>query len=216
MVLPILTEQYISKRLAEAHTSPAGELYTSEISSDETRPAAVLIPLFHATLEDEKKHNWQVLLTRRTDAVAEHQGQVAFPGGRAESADSSPESTALREAQEEIGLDSSQVRILGKMNRLQTITNYCVTPVIGVIPWPYPIKLEKIEVSRVFSIPLDWLADPDHHEIRDHPVPLPYSRRLHRDTYPVIYFQRYQNELLWGVSAQIMLNFINILSGKKV
>ncbi len=216
MMLPILTEQYISKRLAEAQTSPAVDLYSSEISSDETRPAAVLIPLFHADREDEKKHYWQVLLTRRTDAVAEHQGQVAFPGGRAESADSSPESTALREAQEEIGLDPSRVKILGKMNRLQTITNYCVTPVIGVIPWPFPIQLEEIEVSRVFSIPLDWLADPDHHEIRDHPIPLPYSMRLHRETYPVIYFQIYQNELLWGVSAQIMLNFINILAGKKV
>lgn len=216
MVLHPLTEQYISKRLAEAQSSPPGELYTSVISSDETRPAAVLIPLFHANLEDEKKHNWQVLLTRRTDAVAEHQGQVAFPGGRAESADISPESTALREAQEEIGLDPTRVRILGRMNRYQTITNYCVTPVVGVIPWPFPVRLEEIEVSRVFSIPLDWLADPNHHEIRDHPVPLPYSKLLHRETHPVIYFQRYANELLWGVSAQIMLNFINILAGKKV
>ena len=216
MVMPFLTELYISKRLAEAQKSPPAELSTSVILSDETRPAAVLIPLFHANHEDEKKHIWQVLLTRRTHAVAEHQGQVAFPGGRAESADSSPESTALREAHEEIGLDPSQVRILGKMNRFQTITNYCVTPVIGVIPWPFPIRLEEIEVSRVFSIPLDWLADPDHHEIRDHPVPLAYSKLLPRETHPGIYFQRYQNELLWGVSAQIMLNFINILADKKV
>ncbi len=216
MVMPTLTEQYISQRLAEALSYPPDGSYTSAISADQTRPAAVLIPLFHANPEDTSKSIWQVLLTRRTDAVAEHQGQVAFPGGRAEEADTSPESTALREAHEEIGLDPSQVRILGRMNRLQTITNYCVTPVVGVIPWPFPIRLEEIEVRRVFSIPLDWLADPDHHEIRYRTIPPLYAQLFHQETHPVIYFQPYQDELLWGVSAQIMLDFIHILLNKNI
>jgi 8-oxo-dGTP pyrophosphatase MutT (NUDIX family) len=211
MKRPALTEEYIYQKLVEAHWSTTEESYLSTILSDEPRPAAVLIPLFYASPDDNTNHIWQVLLTRRTSAVADHQGQVAFPGGRADPTDSSPEMTALREAHEEIGLDPIQVRILGKMNELRTITNYCVTPIVGVIPWPFPIRLEEIEVSHVFAIPLDWLIDPAHHEIRYRTIPQPFSQILHRETHPVIYFQLYQDELLWGVSAEIIINFINIL-----
>lgn len=211
MKMHALTDGYISQRLSDAQKSPTDESFLSAFLSDAPRPAAVLIPLFHTTAEEKKKHIWQVLLTRRTESVAEHQGQVAFPGGRADPTDASPEMTALREAQEEIGLDPSQVKILGKMNSLWTITNYVVTPVIGIIPWPFPVRLEEIEVSRVFSIPLDWLADPDHHEIRYRTIPNPYSQILHRESHPVIYFHPYQDEILWGVSAEITISFIKIL-----
>lgn len=212
MILPEITEEYISERLAKAQSSPAGESFLSAVLSEEPRPAAILIPLFHASPEDNQKHIWQVLLTRRTDSVADHQGQVAFPGGRADSTDTSPEMTALREAHEEIGLDPSRVRVLGRMNELRTITNYCVTPVVGVIPWPFPIRLGEIEVSRVFTIPLEWLADSTHHEIRYRNIPQPFSQILQRESHPVIFYQLYQGELLWGVSAQIILDFINILT----
>lgn len=211
-----ITEEYITQRLAEVLEPETNNPNWSESLSDVPRPAAVLIPLFLATDEDRQNHNWQVLLTRRTEAVPEHQGQVAFPGGRAESTDKSPESTALREAREEIGLNPSQVKILGRMNRLRTITNYCVTPVVGVIPWPYPIQLEEIEVSRVFYIPLGWLADPVHHEVRYRTVPEPFQQILKEKTHPVIYFHSYEDELLWGVSAQITLNLIDILFNKKL
>jgi 8-oxo-dGTP pyrophosphatase MutT (NUDIX family) len=214
--MPVITEEYISRQLAEGLQPGIDYPNWSESFSGSARPAAVLIPLFHATEEDRQNHIWQVLLTRRTEAVAEHQGQVAFPGGRADPTDLSPESTALREAYEEIGLDPIQVRLLGRMNRLRTITNYCVTPIVGVIPWPFPIQIEEIEVSRVFSIPLEWLANPDNHEIRQHNVPEAFLKILKSSTHPVIYFQKYQNELLWGVSAEITLNFINILYNKKL
>jgi 8-oxo-dGTP pyrophosphatase MutT (NUDIX family) len=214
--MPAITEKYITQRLAEALQHSADDSQWSESLPDTSRPAAVLIPLFFASDEDKQNHTWQVLLTLRTEAVAEHQGQVAFPGGREEDTDTTPESTALREAQEEIGLDPSQVRILGRMNRLRTITNYCVTPVVGVIPWPFPIQLEEIEVSRVFSIPLQWLADPDHHEIHYRTVPEPYAQFLNKKTHRVIFFHPYQDELLWGVSAEITMNLINILFNKKL
>jgi 8-oxo-dGTP pyrophosphatase MutT (NUDIX family) len=214
--MPVITEEYITQRLAEALQPIADDFHWSESMADAARPAAVLIPLFHANDGDRQNQAWQVLLTRRTEAVAEHQGQVAFPGGRAEGTDTTPESTALREAHEEIGLHPSQVRILGRMNRLRTITNYCVTPVVGVIQWPFRIQLEEIEVSRVFSIPLQWLADPAHHEIRYLTVPEPYAHILKEKTHTVIYFKSYQDELLWGVSAEITMNLIDIIYNKKL
>ncbi len=206
-----ITAEFISRRLAESYSPHESDSDCNSYLAEVPRPAAVLIPLYHESLADREHDVWQVLLTRRTEGVAEHQGQVAFPGGRAEPGDVSPESTALREAKEEIGLDPTQVKILGRMTKLRTISNYCVTPVIGIIPWPFPIQLEQIEVSRVFSIPLDWLADPNHHEIRMRQVPSPYAQQLGATGFPVIYFQPYNDELLWGVSAQIMLSFINII-----
>ena len=215
MAQPVLTESYIKRRLVRALKSPAADADILALLPGTHKPAAVLIPLYHASQEDKSTHGWQVLLTRRTNNVADHQGQVAFPGGSADPKDTSPEMTALREAREEIGLDPSKVRILGKMNDLWTISNYMVTPVIGVIPWPFPIQLEEIEVSHVFSIPLDWLAEPSHHEVRYRAIPTPYSQILNREFHPVIYFQPYQDELLWGVSAEITLRFINILFANK-
>ncbi len=209
-----LTEKSITRRLAKAEKSPPVQAELSSLLPGKPRPAAVLIPLFHATPGDKESHVWQVLLTRRTNNVADHQGQVAFPGGSADASDTSPEMTALREAQEEIGLDPTQVKILGKMYSIWTISNYVVTPVVGVIPWPYPIRLEEIEVSRAFSIPLDWLADPEHHEVRYRTIPPQYSQIVGREFHPIIYFQPYADELLWGVSAEITLRLINILYSK--
>jgi 8-oxo-dGTP pyrophosphatase MutT (NUDIX family) len=212
---PAITERYMSSRLAKARLASTAQEDFSPKLPGKPRPAAVLIPLFTASQQDKKEHIWQVLLTRRTSNVADHQGQVAFPGGRSDPGDTSLEMTALREAQEEVGLDPSKVRLLGKMKSLWTFSNYMVTPVVGVIPWPFPIQLEQIEVSRVFSIPLDWLADPEHHEVRYRSIPVPYTQILGREFQPVIYFQPYQGELLWGVSAEITLRLINILYSNK-
>jgi 8-oxo-dGTP pyrophosphatase MutT (NUDIX family) len=150
-------------------------------------------------------HKWHVLFTRRTSSLPEHSGQVAFPGGRAEPDDDSPEVTALREAHEEINLSPSDVQILGRLREIRTISNYCVMPVIGRIPWPYEFKLAREEVSRVFTIPLEWLADLQNHEIKFRELPSPHS------PVPVIYFNRFDGELLWGISAEITLNFLESL-----
>jgi 8-oxo-dGTP pyrophosphatase MutT (NUDIX family) len=166
---------------------------------DSPRSAAVLVPLLR------KDRTWQVLFTRRTSSLPEHSGQVAFPGGRSDPDDLSPEFTALRETHEEIGLSPDDVKVLGNLRELRTISNYCVNPVVGGIPWPYDFVIAREEVSRLFTIPLQWLADPDNHDIQFRELPPPYSPS------PVIYFERYDNELLWGVSAEITLNFLESL-----
>jgi 8-oxo-dGTP pyrophosphatase MutT (NUDIX family) len=210
----VFTEEYIAQHLRDAqHTQhEASKLW--DLITNNPRPAAVLIPLFQNHSSKEDADGWQVLLTRRTNSVAEHQGQVAFPGGRADPTDTTPEMTALREAREEIGLDPTKVRILGRMQILHTISNYIVTPIVGVIPWPFMFQLEETEVSRLFSIPLNWLADPNNHERRNRSIPETLVKILQKDSFPVIYFHPYKDELLWGVSAEITVRLIDILYKK--
>jgi 8-oxo-dGTP pyrophosphatase MutT (NUDIX family) len=131
---------------------------------------------------------------------------VAFPGGRADPEDPTPQHTALREAFEEIGLDPADVRVLGRTGSYLTVTNYQVTPIVGAIPWPYLLRPAPDEVSRVFTIPLTWLADPANHEERLRELPHPYGSAT------VIYFHPYDGEVLWGASARITLNLLQILA----
>lgn len=199
-----LTETDISLRLAkfldkEIVRRDYDSRYPPEFFNEHPHYAAVLVPIL------KKDHRWHVLFTRRTSSLPEHSGQVAFPGGRAEPDDDSPEVTALREAHEEINLSPSDVRILGRLREIRTISNYCVMPVVGRILWPYKFQLAREEVSRVFTIPLDWLADLNNREINFRELPSPHS------PVPVIYFNRFDDELLWGISAEITLNFLESL-----
>lgn len=163
------------------------------------RCAAVLIPL--AWWQDE----WQLVLTRRTDTVEHHKGQVSFPGGGCEVNETSAEITAVREAGEEIGLKAGDIRILGRMNDMLTITHYRIAPVVGVVPWPYPVRLEPAEVARVFTIPLLWLANPKNWEEKI------FMRGEVMTPVPVITYKKYDEETLWGVSAQITVSFLGVL-----
>jgi 8-oxo-dGTP pyrophosphatase MutT (NUDIX family) len=207
--MPILdlTEDEIARRLSaarEAYIPPETGLENylkSGAFSQAPRLAAVLVPF--TKIEDR----WHIIFTRRNNDLPEHSGQVAFPGGRADIGDTSPEETALRETYEEIGLYPSSVRILGRMKSFLTITNYKVKPVVGSVPWPFPIRLALTEVSRVFTIPLEWLADPLNHEVQQRRMPAPHP------SIPIIYFRPYDGELLWGVSAYIVINMLEILFG---
>jgi 8-oxo-dGTP pyrophosphatase MutT (NUDIX family) len=199
-----LTREAISGLLNKALHVPPSKYHEAirfpeGLLPEPPRKAAVLVPFLI------KDNSWHILFTRRTASLPEHSDQVAFPGGRSEPTDVSPAQTALREAQEEINLNAKHVLLLGQLKEIRTITNYCVTPVVGEIPWPYEFQLATEEVSRVFTIPLDWLADPANHSIQFHELPPPYS------PVPVIYFEKYDGELLWGVSAHIMLDLLEAL-----
>jgi 8-oxo-dGTP pyrophosphatase MutT (NUDIX family) len=172
----------------------------------DARPAAVLVPLYLDGGE------WHVLFTLRTHLVDTHKGQVSFPGGRVDPEDRSRVETALREAEEEIGLRREDVSVLGQLDELLTVTQYHITPVVGVFPWPYSFVLSTAELSEVFGVPLAWLADPAHLEIQQR-EPMAPGRKI------PVYYLHYGNYTIWGATARMLLNLIEVvrplLSGLK-
>jgi len=201
-----LTEATIAERLRRAYGSGSGVSMDGDEGIYENLPlrcAAVLIPLVRW------KDEWHLVFTRRTDEVEHHKGQVSFPGGGCDLNETTPEETALREAREEIGLMPKDVRLLGRLNDMATSTGFRVTPVVGVMPWPYGIRLEPAEVVRVFTIPLSWLAERGNWE--EQPItPAGMPRPI-----PVVKYREYDGELLWGISARITLNLLKILLGEE-
>lgn len=198
-----LSRDDIHKILANGRRSTVDDPYPPGFLQAVARPASVLMPL----LWNERQ--WELLFIRRTNIDGDiHSGQVAFPGGGAEPGDKDPVDTALREAQEEIGLHPVDVRIIASLGAFRTISNYLVTPIIGFIPWPYRLNPLPAEVSRVFSIPLSWLLDPNNHHLEQRVLPAPHQ------PVQVIYFMPYLGEVLWGASARFTCDFLNLLSKK--
>ncbi len=197
--LPItLTEDIISQRLnAAIANDPASDGFSEiELTREESlRCAAVLIPLvWH---DDE----WHLLYTRRTDTVESHKGQVSFPGGACDEGETTPEETALREAWEEIGLNPNDVKVLGKLSTLITVTYFRITPVVGVVRWPAVFRVGEHEVARIFTIPVGWLANPSNRWEFLRPGT---NRSL-------IAYHPYDGELLWGATARMTVDFLKVL-----
>lgn len=191
----------ISGILADrGHQVPEPVQYPEGYFTAPPQPASVLMPLFRDV------DGWRVLYIRRSEHEDDcHSGQVAFPGGKLEAVDCDAHDAALREAREEIGLDPQHVSILGNLKSYRTISNYLVTPVVAEIKWPVPLVLDRREVSRVFSIPVTWLADPENHQV---------SWRALNDvdaSVQVIHFQRYEGELLWGITAKLTVSLLNLI-----
>lgn len=199
-----LSEAEIARRLVLARQIPGAldypeREYIQELAPRPLRPAAVLVPLL---IQD---NDWHILYTRRVDSLPEHSGQVAFPGGRVDPGDPTPEAAALREADEEIGLPPAGVRVLGRLGEYPTITAYCVTPIVAAIDWPFTPRLQPTEVSRLFTIPLTWLARPENFSERRRQVPNPHA------PIQVIYYEPYDGEILWGASARITQALLSVL-----
>src|SRR4030043_592103 len=116
------------------------------------KKAAVLIPLF------KKDGEYYILFTRRTDTVEHHKGQISFPGGRQDKKDKNLLATALREAQEEMGIAPRDVKILGELDDFCTVTtDFCVSPFVALISYPYPFKVNPHEIAEVIEAPLSAL-----------------------------------------------------------
>ena len=168
------------------------------LTRSDTTVAAVLVPLL--TVDGEPS----LLFTRRSAALTHHQGQVAFPGGRHD-ADQDPDlcATALREAHEEVGLAPADVRLLGALDDIETVsTRFQITPFVGVIPWPYDFRPCPREVDAIFTVPLRVLLVPgaERRELWDFG-----GREVPIDTYPV------DGHVIWGATQRITRNLLAVL-----
>lgn len=161
-----------------------------------TTAAAVLIPVI------AQAQGLTVLFTQRTQHLKSHSGQVSFPGGRAEPGDASAEFTAMREAQEEIGLALQRVEILGRLPEYHTRTGFRVTPVIGLIQPPLELTPDPREVESVFEVPLSFLLDPANRQRR--------TRELQGRSVGFYVFE-YQGHMIWGATAGMLVNLNKML-----
>lgn len=167
--------------------------------------ASVLVPIVD---RDEPT----VLLTQRSDHLSDHPGQIAFPGGRAEASDADATATALREAQEEIGLPASQIDVLGAMPLYTTGTGFIVTPVVAIVEPAYSMRADPFEVAEVFEVPLAFLMNPSHHRhhavefggVRREFLSIPYQG-VDAQGHPRRYF-------VWGATAAMLRNLYRFLS----
>lgn len=160
------------------------------------RPAAVLVPIVL------REKGLTVLFTRRTDHLAHHAGQISFPGGHIEEGDPEPAAAALRETEEEVGLDRRHVRVIGRLDRYVTRTGFDVTPVVGLVTPPFAVTPDPTEVAEVFEVPLAFLLDPANH------------KRMSRDVEGVarhFYAVPYGDYFIWGATAGMVMNLYEFL-----
>ncbi len=137
----------------------------------------------------------RVILTKRSSALRHHPGQIAFPGGKADKGDGTPTRTALREAQEEIGLPTGKVQVLGELSAHETVTGFAITPVLALVGEEFDIVPQPEEVAEVFTVPLAHLLNPDNYMIQ--------SRRWrgHRRHYFAVPYGPYY---IWGATARML------------
>jgi len=193
-------EQIIDSLWPEPHRGPLnGDFRVGGWSRDSSAPslAAVLVPLV------EREPGFNVLLTQRTDHLHHHPGQVSFPGGRVEAADSHVVETAIREAEEEIGLERRFVEVVGYLDPYQTVTGFLVTPVVAFVEPGFELELDTFEVASAFEVPLEFVLDPAHHQKQSREV-----RGKHRH----YYVMQYQNHCIWGATAAMLVNFYDKLA----
>jgi 8-oxo-dGTP pyrophosphatase MutT (NUDIX family) len=193
--------QLIVERLASL--PPLEELFTAddlekqgEAARQPLEPAAVLLLVVNHPEPT-------IVLTQRTSHLAHHAGQIAFPGGRREDADDSPEGTALREAAEEIGLDPARVQLLGRLPEYRTSTGFAVTPVVGWTEPPLAYAPDPHEVAEIFEVPLAFLLDPGNHR---------YESAFYRGRMRHYWAMPYGERFIWGATAGMIVTFQRLIS----
>ncbi|HEV8353273.1 MAG TPA: CoA pyrophosphatase [bacterium] len=172
-----------------------------EYDQPRLRRAAVLVPLF---LADGRVH---VLLTKRTETVEHHKGQVSLPGGSSDAGDADAVATALRETEEELGIPPHRVRVLGVLDDVPTfISGFVVTPVVGVIPHPLDLRISADEISEILIVPLDTFQDPSRVRVEER----------ERDGERVqLFFYHHEGHEIWGATARILKGFVEQVFGSE-
>jgi 8-oxo-dGTP pyrophosphatase MutT (NUDIX family) len=169
---------------------------------NERSNASVLVPLV------QRDEGLTVLLTQRTSHLRDHAGQISFPGGRAEGSDADAIDTALREAEEEVGLARRHVEVIGALPIYRTVTNYDVTPIVALVRPPFELAIDAHEVAEAFEVPLSFLMTPAHHQrhvfefegARREFLSIPWPRPDGQGEY-----------FIWGATAAMLRNFYRLL-----
>ena len=160
-------------------------------------PASILFPI---VLRDDGP---AVLLTQRTEHLKDHPGQISFPGGRVEPEDVSPAHTALREAQEEIGLSAEHVEIVGYLPEYRTGTGFRIMPVVAVVTPPFELRPDPVEVAEIFEVPLGFLMDAANHKRHS---------MLYRGKMRSYFAVPYQGHYIWGATAGMIVTLSRLLA----
>jgi 8-oxo-dGTP pyrophosphatase MutT (NUDIX family) len=189
---PAAPGRRISEGARGDHTLSGGE------PPEKLTAAAVLIGLV------ERAEGLHVLLTQRTQHLADHAGQIALPGGRVEPSDPDTVFAALREAEEEIGLPPSNVEVIGRLDTYITGTGFEIAPIVGLVRVPFLARLDTFEVAELFEVPLAFIVDPANHEQRSREL-----RGRQRSFYVLPYLNRY----IWGATAAMLVNLAEVLGG---
>lgn len=163
------------------------------------KQAAVLMPFY---LVDG---NWHLIVTLRTHTVNKHKGQISFPGGAIEPEDTDLQHTALRETEEEIGLARQDVELLGVHDDIRTVTDFVITPYVGLIPHPYEFTPSKHEIAELIFVDLQQLLDPTIFRME-------VGQFFGQKNYKIYYFD-YQGHIIWGATAKIIVGFIKDIFG---
>jgi 8-oxo-dGTP pyrophosphatase MutT (NUDIX family) len=195
---PVFTRNWLATRLAKARDlapeQDGGEQIWVE--PQQAVAAAVLVPLIR------RGSKLNVLFTQRTAHLADHAGQISFPGGRTEAGDASAEETALREVEEEIGLPRDRVDVLGVLPDYFVVTGFRITPVVGCIDAPFPVHIDRYEVAQVFEVPLEYFLDPANHQTHS---------TIYKGRPRQYYAMPYQERFIWGATAGILFNLYRVL-----
>jgi 8-oxo-dGTP pyrophosphatase MutT (NUDIX family) len=193
-----LTRELIAQRLGRpAPPCDPNDLHVIALAeAARITEAAVLVPLI------ARPEALKVLFTQRTAHLADHAGQISFPGGRVETADANRAETALRETEEEIGLTRSHIELLGRLPDYEIPSGFRIAPVVGWIEPPFDLKPDPIEVEAVFEAPLDYFLAPENYQRREY-----HFRGRHRHYMAIPYEGRY----IWGATAGMLYSLCRML-----
>ena len=160
--------------------------------------SAVLLPIYY------KQGQYYLLFTKRTQEVKDHKSQISFPGGAYQQEDGTLLNTALRECAEEIGLMAGDVEILGELDDFAVqVSNYIISPFVAIIPWPYQFKVNSIEIEEIIEVPISALLNIGR---------LRLETRIIDDEEVTSFFYHYQGRVIWGATARILNQFLDIFA----